>query len=135
MDEYVSDKKIIYKHQTKEDFSLFNYHDPYSRIFKEESQATVLFFSKTKQDKEFKGSWLDHGIGYINNNSESVKILDSHMVLKGDHNRLNLLCAGSVLYLYGLKPDEITEGLKRFPGIEHRMECFFIKNGVKYYND
>ena len=63
------------------------------------------------------------------------QILDHNTILKGDHNRINLLCAGLALYLYGIDTKIIRSSLSEFKGIEHRLELFLNHNGVHYYND
>ncbi len=135
MEQYVADKKIIYANQDRADFSIFNYNDAYSPEFARESKAQVLFFSGGPLPAGIRGAWLEQGRGYLNIPGARVPILDEKPAVPGAHNRLNLLCAGLALYLFGLGPDVIRPCLAEFPGIEHRLEYFHTKNGVRFYND
>ena len=57
------------------------------------------------------------------------------MNLLGDHNYENILAAIAVTYSMGVPVSYIKEGIKRFKGVEHRIEYVAEKNGVVYYND
>ena len=55
--------------------------------------------------------------------------------LLGDHNYENILAAIAVSYSMGVPVSYIKEGIKRFKGVEHRIEYVDTVNGVAYYND
>ncbi len=136
MEEYVADKKIIYANQTRDDFSIFNFDDPYCLEFLRESKAGRLVFSANPLPDEMAGAWLEQGNGYARiENGARVHLLGKKLSVMGNHNRLNLLCAGLGLYLFGLAPNFIRKNLAGFPGIEHRLEKVREKQGVSFYND
>lgn len=135
MDHYISDKKIIYKNQGKEDYSIFNFDCPYVSRFKENTHATPCFFSRALLPPEYQGAWLENDRGFARIRDSYGQILEKEARLKGIHNRINLLSAGLALYLYGIDPLKIRSSLSRFSGIEHRLELFLQHNGIDYYND
>jgi UDP-N-acetylmuramoylalanine--D-glutamate ligase len=55
--------------------------------------------------------------------------------LPGDHNRLNALAAAAIGRAAGLSDEAIAEGVRRFPGVEHRLELVGEWDGVRWYND
>jgi len=55
--------------------------------------------------------------------------------LPGEHNRLNALAAAAIGRAAGLPDDAIEEGVRRFPGVEHRLELVGEWAGVRWYND
>ena len=57
------------------------------------------------------------------------------IALLGEHNLLNVLAALNVADYYNLPQKHIKGLLKRFSGIEHRLEYVRTFNGVDYYND
>jgi UDP-N-acetylmuramoylalanine--D-glutamate ligase len=57
------------------------------------------------------------------------------MPLPGEHNRMNALAAAAVGRLTGLSDDQIEAGVRRFPGVEHRLELVGEWGGVRWYND
>jgi UDP-N-acetylmuramoylalanine--D-glutamate ligase len=55
--------------------------------------------------------------------------------LHGPHNAQNAACAIAVGRLLDLELNEISEGLRTYPGLPHRMERIGEKDGVLYVND
>jgi UDP-N-acetylmuramoylalanine--D-glutamate ligase len=55
--------------------------------------------------------------------------------LPGAHNRLNALAAAAIGRAAGLPDEAIEEGVRRFPGVEHRLEQVGEWGGVRWYND
>jgi UDP-N-acetylmuramoylalanine--D-glutamate ligase len=135
MEEYVMDKKIIYSRQDKSDFSIFNFDDPYSAQFSAEAKAHQLFFSKQKLPEHLEGGWLADGKCILRFGGLTAPVLDRPLKLPGEHNRQNLLSAAVALEALGLEPEAITERLSGFSGIEHRLELFLEKKGVRFIND
>ncbi|HXW18191.1 MAG TPA: cyanophycin synthetase, partial [Candidatus Acidoferrales bacterium] len=55
--------------------------------------------------------------------------------LRGQHNVENVLAACVAARLAGADPFAIAQGVKSFPGVEHRIEFVAKINGVRFYND
>ena len=55
--------------------------------------------------------------------------------LRGVHNVENSMAAAISCLFAGATHDAIAEGIRSFPGVEHRLEFVREINGVKYYND
>ncbi|HYW24921.1 MAG TPA: cyanophycin synthetase, partial [Terriglobales bacterium] len=53
----------------------------------------------------------------------------------GEHNRLNALAAAAIGRAAGLSDEAIEEGVRRFPGVEHRLELVGEWGGTRWYND
>ena len=53
----------------------------------------------------------------------------------GKHNVENALAAAAVSYYAGIEASVISEVLKSFAGVEHRIEYCGVLGGVKFYND
>ena len=62
-------------------------------------------------------------------------VFGRNLKVPGEHNRLNVLCAGVVLTAFGIAPHIIRKGLETFPGIAHRLEFVAEVGGVSYFND
>lgn len=62
-------------------------------------------------------------------------IIDYKFIVPGEHQRENLACAVSVSRLFGIPEKNIIKTVKKFKGIEGRLQ--FVKNykGIKIYND
>ena len=57
------------------------------------------------------------------------------MKILGKHNVENALAAAAICYYAGIDVSVISETLKAFAGVEHRIEFCGEVNGAKYYND
>jgi UDP-N-acetylmuramoylalanine--D-glutamate ligase len=135
MDEYVKDKKIIYSRQDGNDWSIFNRDDPYTREFEIESKAKKLFFSRSRLNENLEGCWLEHDRAILRCHGKEESILMRPLKLAGEHNRLNCAAAALALTAFGVKSAAIDKSLPDFPGIEHRLEFFSEKNGIRFIND
>jgi UDP-N-acetylmuramoylalanine--D-glutamate ligase len=72
---------------------------------------------------------------HIQYQQQSFDFPISALPIKGSHNAINAMCAILVCKSLGLDNEQITNGLKSFQSVEHRLEpCGEIK-GVKYIND
>ena len=66
---------------------------------------------------------------------EPEEILPASLLVPGPHQRKNLLGAALALRLFGLQAKEISAAMGSFKGVEHRLEFFAEKDGVRWYND
>jgi len=55
--------------------------------------------------------------------------------LVGEHNKENIAAAVETAKILRIKKDVVAKAVKRFKGLEHRIEFAGEKNGVKYYDD
>jgi UDP-N-acetylmuramoylalanine--D-glutamate ligase len=81
------------------------------------------------------GGLLQDDTLHIQYQQQSFDFPISALPIKGSHNAINAMCAILVCKSLGLDNEQITNGLKSFQSVEHRLEpCGEIK-GVKYIND
>ncbi|HVP17719.1 MAG TPA: UDP-N-acetylmuramoyl-L-alanine--D-glutamate ligase, partial [Spirochaetia bacterium] len=136
MGDYIADKKVLFQGQTPDQKAVFNLDDPWQREFPRETKAQSFFYSGADLPDGLRGAWLDGERGTARLSSGgSEKTILSGMRLAGVHNAVNLLCAGLVLQIYGVKAEVVRKALAEFPGIEHRLEMFREWKGIRFYND
>jgi len=77
------------------------------------------------------------GIWLAKNNAGDIqKLVNSKTLkIKGAHNRSNALAALALGESVGLQMDAMLDGLKMFPGLEHRCQWVANKKGVEFFND
>lgn len=152
MEPYVADKKLIYADQDDGCHLLCNVDDEWGKVFASEAMERgkngprVHWYSSkpfaAPPAKDGEGAWLESdGRGFMRSSilpgsdARPVEILPAEISVPGAHMRQNLLNAAQALVLFGAKPEAVAESLAKFPGIEHRLEFFHERGGVRYYND
>ena len=141
MEAYVADKRLIYKNQDKADVTVAR-DDDWGRSFLHESQGRPLLYSEKPLDETSPGGWISspEGPAFARlwegpGQGGVVELVPAKLLVPGLHQKQNLLAAALALLDLGLEADFIRESLGRFPGVEHRLELFHERNGVKFYND
>jgi UDP-N-acetylmuramoylalanine--D-glutamate ligase len=137
MREYVEDKKAVFRDQEPGSMAVFNLDDPWQKDFPRQTRARSFFFSASPLPAGMPGGWLEGDTGVLEQGTGAGRpaLILSNRILKGKHNELNLLCAGVVMSLYGLKAEVVRKALAEFPGVEHRLEMFHNWKGTDFYND
>lgn len=138
-EEYINAKTNIFTHQQKRDVCIFNFESAYTQKFlkmreKLNIESEILYFSGVNEN--IKGAYLKGKDIYLNETgNESKKVISVDEVkLKGNKNYINI-CSAICLVHDLVSLECITDTLKKFKGVEHRLEYVDTKNGVEYYND
>ncbi len=132
-EEYIDAKKNIFKFQSKDDIVVLNYDNDITRECAKEAEGRVVFFSsKTKLDD---GVILDENV--IKECDDRIRrhIMNTKdILLRGVHNYENICAAISATKTL-VDIDTQIEAIKKFKGVEHRLEFIREIDGVKWYND
>jgi UDP-N-acetylmuramoylalanine--D-glutamate ligase len=161
MEDYVNDKKLIYKDQTKDDYSIFDAEGDeigtgpkqggtWGDLFSSETKASVLRYGNSEFGKDnYKnikyGVWQDKdkdgnfcGKVFLPNMREPSIILRK-LSVNGNHMKINVLNAALVLFLLGVSAEKTEEIMGSWEGIPHRLQYFYswkAKNvQFDFYND
>jgi UDP-N-acetylmuramoylalanine--D-glutamate ligase len=136
MDEYVADKTAIFQEQGPAQHAIFNLDDPWQQGFPTQTRARPFFYSAHALPGGKGGAWLEDfgGKSRLGPGAAEENILGRTRI-PGEHNRMNLLCAGLALRLFGITAEVVREALAEFPGVEHRLELFQEWEGIRFFND
>ena len=131
--EYIEAKKNIFKNQNKDGIVVLNYDNDLTKNCNKEAEGKVIYFSS--KEKLENGYSVDGKI--IKKCEDGVRkhIVDTkELQIKGIHNFENI-CAALAATATLVDEESAVETIKKFKGVEHRIE--FVKNidGVKWYND
>ena len=134
MEIYQAMKEKIFAQENAEDFLVLNFDDERVREIKNRATCKVVYFSRKTQLDE--GAFLD-GKNLIIKYADKIHKLCTidELGIKGGHNVENALAASMSAFLAGAVPEKISDVLKKFQGVEHRIEFVREIDGVKYYND
>jgi UDP-N-acetylmuramoylalanine--D-glutamate ligase len=138
MDAYVADKRAIYRGQDERDLTVAS-DDEWGRSFLSETKARKLIYAEKPLPYGVAGGWTAGfdapAFARLTPDADAVEIVPENLLVPGFHQKKNLLAAGLVLLDLGLSAPFIAQNLGNFAGVEHRLEFFFEKNGVRFYND
>jgi UDP-N-acetylmuramoylalanine--D-glutamate ligase len=135
MEEYVDDKKNIYRGQDSSGFTVAG-DDAWGEIFRSETKGKPLVYSKSPLKEGQKGGWLtEEGPAFANLFDRAEEVVPSVLLTPGEHQKVNCLAAALAAYSMDVKAENIRSALASFKGIEHRLEFFHEAGGVKFYND
>ena len=127
-DHYKELKKRIFKNHTKDNLAIINKTDEESLKLTKDIKSNKVYFSDSKDD-----------LCYIEKENiyyKGKKIIDTkEIILKGMHNYQNIMAAIIVAKHYGVEDEIINKVVKKFKGVEHRLEFVKGLDGKKYYND
>lgn len=134
MENYIAMKERVFQNQTENDFTILNFDDKVCRAMADKTKGKVVFFSSREK--------LDSGI-YIEDNAikfnynginETVINIDELQIL-GRHNHENIMATVGIVAMAGVDFETIRKVLRKFMGVEHRIEYVNTVKDVVYYND
>ncbi len=129
MGNYIFLKKRLVKNLRESEFAVLNFDDQTVKGFYTETKAKVVWVSV---NEKVDGAYRINGNLYF---SEQLIISESELQIKGEHNVYDALFAIACAKILGVKNQDISNGLKNFRGVKHRIELVRRINGVDFYND
>lgn len=135
MENYGEAKGRVFANQVENGFCVLNMEDETCRKLGEKCKAKTVYFSSERELE--KGAFVKDGALVIKDEDGSVTELCRRDELKilGKHNVENALAAAAISYYAGIGPEIISEVLRSFTGVAHRIEYCGTLDGVKFYND
>ena len=132
-EEYIEAKKNIFKYQNEDGIVVLNYDNVITKNAAKEANGKVVFFSsKNKLDD---GIILDDDIIKECKDKLRRHILNTKSVeLRGTHNYENI-CAAIAATKSLVDVEKAAKAVKKFKGVQHRLEFIRELDGVKWYND
>lgn len=127
-EKYVNTKKKIFMNHNSDDVNIINYDNYEVMGITRDIMGVNKYFSKVSCEDCY---YRDGFIYY-----ENRKLIDvSKIILKGQHNYENIMCAILACKVYDVSDEDIISVVESFGGVEHRLEYVGDINGRDVYND
>ncbi|HPB53386.1 MAG TPA: UDP-N-acetylmuramoyl-L-alanyl-D-glutamate--2,6-diaminopimelate ligase [Saprospiraceae bacterium] len=131
-DDYIAAKKSFFDGLASGSFALVNGDDRRSDIMLQNTKASKHFYS-LRRSSEFKGKIFENTLEGL---EMEIDGLHAHLLLIGEFNAYNALCAYGICRLLGFEREVILTGLSALPGARGRFETVRDMNrGVLYIVD
>lgn len=129
-EKYKEMKKRIFNHHQSSSLAILNLDNEESLLLAEGIPSQKKYFSSNSLN--LKGCDLSQG--FINYNGKRIIKIDE-VKLKGKHNLENIMAAIVAVKEFDVRDEDIQEVLKKFGGVEHRIEFVKTISQVDFYND
>ncbi len=133
-EDYIAAKRRLFMNQERTDFAVLNADDARTASLATRLRSRAVLFSRLRV--------AGHGVFVRNDRvifrdeaGEKDLFAVSAIGLRGLHNLENVLAACAMAIIAGAAPESLEASIRRFKGVEHRMEPVSEIEGVMYYND
>jgi UDP-N-acetylmuramoylalanine--D-glutamate ligase len=134
---YEADKARIFANMGPGDVAIIDMDDPGSARWADRVDADgvrVVRVSRTRTHAG--GASVQDGVLLVDTADGPVRLCAvDELGIRGVHNVSNALAAAAAALAMGIAPGDVSEGLRTFMPIEHRLELAGTVAGVDYVND
>jgi len=136
MEAYTAAKARILEFQSKEDIAVLGRDDKRAWSLRNKVRGKLYTFSLGELEEGLNGTYLQDGLLNLRDGDAYLPlILREKILLRGDHNVLNVLAAFAIGHASGFPLDTMLEAVEDFRGVSHRLELIRELHGVRWYND
>jgi UDP-N-acetylmuramoylalanine--D-glutamate ligase len=134
---YYAAKERMFENQAAEDAAVLNASDPGLMAWIPRLKGEIYTFGGAPAPGRDGVSLSGHDI-VLTSSGKPRPILDARELgIPGPHNLANAMASLAAIHALGLDvtSPQVAEALRRFKGLEHRIEYVGELNGVRFYND
>jgi UDP-N-acetylmuramoylalanine--D-glutamate ligase len=132
--EYARSKERIFANQTEEDVAVLNRRDAFCAALAPSLVARVRWFDA--RDGSVEGAGILEGWLVLRDGGREKRIIKTtDLPMRGEHNLENAMAACVAAASLGVRELDMAEGLRSFPGVEHRLEAAGSVGQVVFIND
>jgi len=133
-DDYAAAKARIFMNQAADDFAVLNAGDLRTASLAASIGGRVQFFSRAKEVSA--GVFVRDGRVIFRGREGERELFSVDAVrVRGAHNLENVLASSLLALCAGAPPESLEANIRKFRGVEHRLEHVASIGGVDYYND
>ncbi|MGI6546177.1 MAG: UDP-N-acetylmuramoyl-L-alanine--D-glutamate ligase [Fastidiosipilaceae bacterium] len=145
-EEYVDSKLNIVRGQKEDDMFVLNADQPeiVEKALPLAGGRIVSVGRKRMDDSAASDSFVDHGDTPLPEYRYDVVACErngrllfhnANKALRGLHNACDAALAAAAALAAGVDENAVAQGVRRYPGIPHRMEPIGTVRGIEFYND
>ncbi|HMB23927.1 MAG TPA: UDP-N-acetylmuramoyl-L-alanine--D-glutamate ligase [Anaerolineales bacterium] len=136
MDAYTAAKKRILEFQGREDVAVLGRHNKVAWDLRNDVRGKLYTFCLGELEEGLNGTYLHEGLLHLRDGETYLPLLlREKILLRGNHNLLNVLAAFAIGYAAGFPLDAMLRAVEGFRGAPHRLELVRELHGVRWYND
>ncbi len=113
--------------------AVLNRDDP--RVWEARRQYPGKTYGFSRENGPLPGCWLEKGWIYLDIGATEPCMPVTDIPLTGIHNQENVMAAALTARILGAEVHSIRTSVKKFKGLEHRLEKVRCLDGVTFYND
>ena len=132
---YSDAKSNILRYQNSNDVAVLSADDPGSLALAPLVQGRLRFFSIAQEVRN--GAFVRNGKIWLRskNNNEIIVCPLEEIQLRGRHNILNICAAVTLADSADIPVEAMVDTIRKFRGVEHRLELVVTVHGVQFVND
>ena len=136
MEAYAAAKRRILEFQSEEDAAVLGRDDKGAWSLRDNVHGKLYAFSLHELEEGLNGACLQDGLLNLHDENTRLALIQREKVLlRGDHNLLNVLAAFTIGHAAGFPLNAMREAAQAFHGVPHRLELVRELRGVRWYND
>jgi len=133
---YAAAKARLISYQQPGCTAVLNRDEPNSFSLSAQSPGRVITFGRSRPPAGQPGTFMEDGRLLLDDGSQVIDLIDpAEILLRGDHNKLNILAACAIAFAAGIPVESMRAGVAGFKGVPHRLEFIRKWNGASWYND
>jgi UDP-N-acetylmuramoylalanine--D-glutamate ligase len=137
LEAYTAAKARILAFQSADEIAVLNREDPGSWQLRSMLRGRLVTFGLHRPQPGLAGTFADGDrLVFCDEAGQEATLITRDLVLlRGEHNLLNVLAACAVACAAGLPAAAMQAGVRDFHGVAHRLEWVRRWNGADWYND
>jgi len=136
MQAYTAAKTRIVEYQKADDVVILGREDVGAWKLADHAPGRVLSFGIHPPPPGQTGTYLHDETLTLRDGGDCLPLFSrKRILLRGEHNLLNVLAACAIAHAAGMSPQAMEVGVEGFAGIEHRLEFVRSWKGAKWFNN